>query len=333
MSAIYQPNKVETEFRPINPPAPGNPVEFQRKLDEVCRDRGIQLRVVWGPDRTKCILDGKIFKTYGITAGPVRILQGYQIRSFTGKVVGYEHLDGRIVGNRNGLRAPDYKFEQPAIERWIIEQRLNDDFARREHAKHRYATVDGVITLRCLRCAREWPPRYEYERHCALCGSRDLQRLETGGRKIDALGEYPADGWWKCFLIVGDHENDRSCCKFHESQLKVCIGLAPRMPDHRDLEIVEMSLKDRDEWEVFRAMDEPPTAREIQLASKVLRDELIESHEKLWGGEDRVGLIEKEVGEDLTPLFSAIDNPKFDIGGARRRVTASLKKLAAKIRG
>lgn len=332
MSAIYQPGRVETAFRPINPPAPGNPVEFQRKLDEVTRDRGIQLRVVWGPDRTKCIFDGQIFKIYGLTPGPLKILQGYQIRK-AAKVVGYEHLDGRIVGRKDGLRVPDYKLEQPAIERWIIEQRLNDDFARRAHARARYAIVDGEVILRCLSCANEARPRFPGEKVCARCQGRNIQRIESGGKKIDALGEFPADGWWKCFLIVGDHENDRSCCEFFESRLEVCLGLAPRMPDHRDLEIVEMALNDRDEWPKLRAIDEPPTAREIELAAKQWRDAMIESDERLWGGEERTGLIAKEVGEDLTPLFSALDNPKFDMGGAYRRASANLKKLAAKIRG
>ena len=308
---------------PINPPRPGDPAAAQRELDRMCRDRGIELRIVWGPEENQTILDGRVYKRYRLIPGFLQIKRGYKIVR-DGQVVGYEHFpSGIVTGDPNGLRQPDTDYVQPAMERWIIEQRLHDGWARKQWANARYALVDTVVQFRCQRCDYEWlPDRGETE--CRKCGSCAIEATQVGGRMSDVLGEFPEEGLWKCFLIVGAHDADRSCCDFFESQLKVCIGRSARMPDHTDLEIVEQALAHRDKWEVLHNIEEPPTAREIDIAARQYEAQLLQQGEDAWAE------ITKEVGEDLTPLFSALDNPKVDVGAVGWTPPATLKRLVAK---
>lgn len=160
---------------------------FQSHLDALTRDREIALRIVWAPDCFKTTLDAQ--------GKPVRSLPKYP-----GK-------DGKPV------------------ELWIVEQKLPDSLAKRDHARSRFVTVDQVMLTQCGRCDHEWVREPE-EEVCPKCDGRffatkpehksgvgDLVSLRTKmgpGRQLDALGEFPAEGIWVWFYAIAWHYRPKS---------------------------------------------------------------------------------------------------------------------------
>lgn len=157
----------------------------QSHLDAITRDRDIALRIMWAPDCFKTTLDAQ--------GNPVRTLPKYP-----GK-------DGKPV------------------ELWVVEQKLPDALARRDHARSRFVTVDADTLSQCGGCDYEWA-REEEEQVCPKCGARfiatqpehnvdklvGLRTRVTGGRRLDALGDFPKEGIWVWFYSMAWHYKPKS---------------------------------------------------------------------------------------------------------------------------
>lgn len=159
---------------------------FQHHLDQLTRDRDIALRIMWGPDCLK--------KTFDAQGEPTRPVPKYP--------------------GKNGN----------PVELWIIEQRLPDSLAKRDHERSRYVTVDQVTLSICSRCDHEWEREPE-EEVCPKCFGRfcitkpehrpedivvGLRTRQSAGRQLDALGDFPAEGVWVWFYSVAWHYRPKS---------------------------------------------------------------------------------------------------------------------------
>jgi hypothetical protein len=301
----------------INPPRPADPREFQRELDRLGKEHNIELRVVWGPEQDQWILDGQCFKKYRLITGFVPRKKG-DIVTRGGQRVGYISLSGIVSGQAptpGCVILPDIEYVQPAMDRWIIEQRLRDDVVKRQHAAARYAIVEQVLEYRCINCDHEFKP--DGPKRCPRCGEGRpgwLEPIKVGGRQIDALGPFPREGWWVCFLIVGVHDDDAACCNHFADLGQICIGSGPRMPDYRDLDIVLQSLAERDSRAIYRDLDEFPSEL-VDQSAESLTEKLIDRDGAHWDE------IKKEVGEDIALLLNKQVAPTFDIGASTQKLT------------
>jgi hypothetical protein len=138
--------------------------------------------------------------------------------------------------------------------------------------------------------------------------------MQVGGRKIDALGPFPNEGWWMCFLVVAQHDNDALCCNHFADLGQICIGSGPRMPDRRDLDIVQQSLAERDSRAIYRDLDEFPREL-VERSADSLTEKLINRDDAHWDN------IKKEVGEDIALLLNKEVGPTFDIGASTQQST------------
>lgn len=281
------------EITNFNPPAPGDVSQFQRELELACRDRSIEFRIVWGvePDKVVAVIDGNTYvkKKY---PHPHRVVEKVTLGNYIvrcGKVVGYETPAGILVsGSPIGVRLAHVSYEERAIDRWVIEQKLRDDVAREQHADSRY--------------------------------------FRYGNRIIDR-GEFPKEGIWTWFHQIEKHDSPEHedtgfcrrcpCCRRFDDLGKICLG-GYREPDGRDLEFIKACLADRDEFAVLRHPAEPPTAHEIRREAQRMRQKMEESEQK------RAELEDQELGEEIEALLRLKYIPKFDMGAARLRA-AQLK--------
>ena len=115
-------------------------------------------------------------------------------------------------------------------------------------------------------------------------------------------------------LVVGVHDSDALCCNHFADIGKICIGSGPRMPDHRDLDIVLQSLAERDSRAVYRDLDEFPREL-VEKSAAALTEKLIDRDDAHWDE------IRKEVGEDIALLLNKQVAPTFDIGASTQKST------------
>lgn len=167
--------------------APCSVESFQAELDRACRDNAIQLRIKWAPSLIARKIGPRTFKKYPDPLGQFDpYLKGYYfIRDK--RVVGYQKIGGIIQGDvkDTDIVQPHIEYEQPAIALWIIEQKLQDQVARREHAKY-----------------------------------RELIRQQVG---FDAWGPFPEEGWWNWFDDISQHKD--GCCDRAEAAQIRCRGV------------------------------------------------------------------------------------------------------------
>jgi len=131
----------------------------------------------------------------------------------------------------------DSHVEQIAFPRWVLEQRIDDGLARRIHAQERFEWVNPATG--------------------ELCTDRDFSAGVIPVRR-DMLGEFPAEGWWRCFLVIAEHQN--GCCR--RAFPALCHG-AYRDPGAADLEEVKKAIWFRNTQPMLRDKSEPPTAWEL----------------------------------------------------------------------
>lgn len=176
----------------LNLPRPCNPSAVRQQLAELCRGHGVEVRMVWSVDLNRCAFGGRIWKKYGLKTWRERLL-GHLIcvADIFGTIVihGQRYrkirydpptrmLSGAPAIKLPGeIALPDMILEENVFSRWILEWRVPDAIAKPQHARQRYAVIDG--------------------------------------KRVDALGEFPPEGWWKCFMIIGDHGNG-DCCRYFE---------------------------------------------------------------------------------------------------------------------
>jgi hypothetical protein len=238
-----------TTERPVNVDG------LQRELDVAFKGTGAAFRIIWGPELNEFNgeIDGQsiIRKKYPDPAMKWRkTVRGYHIVRGDVKV-GYETIQGIIYGDDDGLRVPDTLIEQKGLERWIIEQKMKDDIARRQHSKSRVFFANGV--------------------------------------KFD-LGEFPREGKWGWFYQVEGHDSKEhqdtgfckvcSCCRHFDELGQMCLG-AYREPDRTDLDYV-LRCKQKTEQEPTLANPIAQLQRNVNRAldlintSQQKRDDLLE---------------------------------------------------------
>jgi hypothetical protein len=178
-----------------------NPIDvsgFQKQLDAICRDHATALRIVWGPSRvrSRLLLNGES-RTFMVYPDVTRQdgLKGFErwtrgdrlVRN--GVAVGYRTAAGILTGSPpqpGDVYEPDFEYVQYAHELFIIEQKLEDNFARRMHARYRDMCVRSV--------------------------------------GIDGMGEFPAEGWWQFYDEISEHRD--GCCERAAERQTRCWGLS-----------------------------------------------------------------------------------------------------------
>jgi hypothetical protein len=290
MSAVK--NAPQVEVSNINPPRPCSVEWFQKELDLACSDKGIAFRIVWAPElntfrreENGIEIVGKkykhpLFQAKGYT-------RGHKIFS-DGQQVGYQHLSGLVTGNPNGILIPDLVLEQRAIERFVIEQRLRDDVARKQHYERRYAWINGI--------------------------------------RRDLLGEFPKEGIWTWFHQIEKHDSAKhedtgfcrvcNCCKHFDEQGQMCLG-DYKEPDHKDLAFVKASIYESMKTPLLRDPASPPTAQEIEREAQKTRDLMEKVQEKREDEEDR------EASEIVESLLRIDQAPTFDMGSIKPLITTA----------
>jgi hypothetical protein len=238
---------------------PFEPVDFNEQLASLTRGEDVDVRLVWAPDVDKYEVDihgnRVLGKQYAVM--PKLRQRGW----FIGDIVNAEFVLERHsqpgepcparckpvdqrgsvwLDPRSGkVWIRDSYVEQIAFPRWVIEQKIDDTIARQTHEKERFEWVNRLTGEPCT------------EHELAL-GAIPVRR--------DMLGEFPADGWWKAFLIIAEHKADGSCCK--KAFPAFCYGWY-RPPGEEDLLEVRKAIWYRNTQPMLHGKSEPPTAWEI----------------------------------------------------------------------
>lgn len=188
---------------------------FAKEVERIGRDSGLSLRLSWSPDVNRFYW-GKWHKHYCAR----------QYRKHVGWVKGkYEEIEGRNVFravSRHAWNAfpslspegdhfledghwliADWLYWDVAWPRFVVEKLVDEESERPHHEAN----------------------RYEYD-------------VETN-ELVDALGEYPKEGKWKCIYIVAQHWIQ--CCKEANAEHRLCYGVG-RPPVERDVEEVRKAI-------------------------------------------------------------------------------------------
>lgn len=280
------------EIKDFNPQRPCNVDWFQRELNLACSDKGIQFRIVWAPELNsfRYAVNGVEFigKKYKHPLGQgIKETKGHRIVK-NGVQVGYEYPNGIIVGSPDGIRLTEIVKTERALSLFVVEQRLRDDVARKQHYENRFLNVDG--------------------------------------KQIDLLGEFPKEGIWTWFHQIEAHDSAGHvdtgfcrvcpCCRHFDDLGMMCIG-GYREPDRRDLNFVLASIQESMKTPLLRNPADPPTAREIQR-EVTKRLYLAEKAQQKREREEDL-----EVAEEIASLLRITKAPTFDLGQRPHLVEAN----------
>jgi hypothetical protein len=259
-----------------NLPRPCEPAAFEAELARLTRDCDIEVRLRWAPEVTRYEVDregnsrlGRVYavmpklRQRGWWIGDIAVPRAASVpravatgstRATPGQFILERHskpdeplpgeckpIDNRgrvFLDHRTGkVWIRDSYVEQIAFPRWVLEQRIDDDLARRIHAQERFEWVNPATG--------------------ELCTDDDFSAGVIPVRR-DMLGEFPDEGWWRCFLVIAEHR--AYCCR--RAFPALCYG-AYRDPCAPDLEEVKKAIWFRNTQPMLRDKSEPPTAWEL----------------------------------------------------------------------
>jgi hypothetical protein len=298
-----------------NLPRPCEPKAFEKQLAKLARDCDIEVRLRWAPEVTRYEVDRegnpRIGRAYAVMP-KVRqrgwwigeVAQTVSLRPDVPHTLRLqrhsrpdEPLPGRckpvddrgrvFLDHKTGkVWIRDSYVEQIAFPRWVLEQRIDDQLARRIHAQERFEWVN--------------PATGEF------CSDTDLVAGVIPVRR-DMLGEFPAEGWWRCFLVIASHTSD--CCR--QTFPVFCYG-AYRDPGEQDLAEVRKAIWFRNTQPMLREKSEPPTAWEI---NEYVRKTMAE----IEAGESRAEQQTIEMLQEALHSPYVVPEIGFtDVGGSRK---------------
>ena len=243
-------------------PAPPGQERFARKVEQLGKDAGTTLRLIWPPD-IRGFIWGGIHKLRALGARPeltrwaehqvirengIEQLKFLRYRKPLTYSLAQAREDGCVVVNDHLVALPEMKMVEFCAQRWYVEEKIEPQTK----------LLDG---------STEWDSHYQNRFEF------DPETLEL----VDALGEWPKDGKWRPLHVIAHHFI--LCCEQAHKERRFCWGQG-RNPVESDVEYIE-KLVDRHNQETKRRgrWEAPTRADQLEFRRK-LRDEMAETERK-----------------------------------------------------
>lgn len=278
-----------------NLPRPRGHEWFSKKIEQLGRDAGTNLRVTWAPD-VRRILWGAEHRYYACLPGGGRRTArhtGWFVGHFEGplddlnfvreqklradRYPGYEPTGTHLLPNGKWL-APEIETLEIVKPRWVVEEKLHDS-EKEQHNALRYEWVDGLL--------------------------------------VDALGPYPEEGKWVLRHVVAHHFI--VCCNLANDAHHLCWGQG-RDPNQSDVEEIQAQIAGRDSLPKLHALGERPTGAEVSRETQKTLDEIAL-------GEQKQGDLYHEMFKDaIQPTVTARLTPMSWGGPLQKQIREMLKE-------